>query len=364
MAVCEFPKLNNDALLRAARGEPVEFIPAWVMRQAGRYLPEFRKTRSQCSFFELCRTPELACEVTLQPIKRFGKLLDAAIIFSDILVVPQALGQTVDMVEGKGPVFADPLNTPDDLDRLNQDVDVSSALAYVYDAIKTTRKALQGAVPLFGFAGAPWTIMAYMIEGGGSKTLSKAKKWLFLYHEASHQLLSLITKVTIAYLVEQARAGAQILQVFDSWAGELSPHHFAEFAFPYLQQIAEALKKECPEVPVVVFARNANAHALPLLARETKYDVFGLDFAVDFEWAYDVVVKQNGKVVQGNMDPSCLFGTDQLLESEVSRILAVLKRNATSDGRFKGYIANMGHGMYPNHTPEKLLKFLQCYKSA
>ena len=206
-----FPPMKNDLILRAAFGERVERIPVWIMRQAGRYLPEFREARAEHDFFRVVQTPELACKVTLQPIDRFP--LDAAIIFSDILVVPQALGMEVLMVPGKGPTFPQPLMVPADLDKLNQDVDVNQALVYVMQAITLTRQRLDGRVPLIGFSGAPWTLLSYMIEGGGSNTQSRAKKWLYVYPEASKKLLQMLTRVICDYLVAQVEAGAQMLQV-------------------------------------------------------------------------------------------------------------------------------------------------------
>jgi uroporphyrinogen decarboxylase len=209
----DFPPLRNDLILRAARGEPTERTPVWVMRQAGRYLPEFREMRAEHDFFRVCRTPELAARVTLQPIERYEGLLDASIIFCDILVIPQALGMTVEMVPGKGPHFPEPLHVPDDLNRLTKTVDVVKELGYALDAITLTRKQLDGRVPLFGFCGAPWTLMAYMVEGGGSKTFSKAKTWLYQYPEASKNLLDQLTDVLVDFLVAQVNAGAQVLIV-------------------------------------------------------------------------------------------------------------------------------------------------------
>jgi uroporphyrinogen decarboxylase len=218
----DFPPLKNDLILKVIRGEPVSKTPVWIMRQAGRYLPgiwspcgliiiEFRKARAENDFFKVCRTPELACAVTLQPIDRYAGLLDASIIFSDILVVPQAMGLEVQMIPGKGPHFPEPLSKPEDVKRLlPSPIDVDTSLSYVYDAITLTRTKLDGRVPLFGFVGAPWTLMAYMIEGGGSKTLSKAKTWLFNHPKESHELLQRITDVVIDFLIGQAKAGAQV----------------------------------------------------------------------------------------------------------------------------------------------------------
>ena len=206
----DFPELKNDLIFKVIAGEQVSKTPVWIMRQAGRYLPEFQKVRAEHDFFTVCRTPELACKVTLQPIERYGDLLDASIIFCDILVVPQAMGMEVEMLKGKGPHFPEPLNTPADISRLKENVDVGESLGYLYEAIKLTRTKLDGRVPLFGFVGAPWTLMAYMIEGGGSKTLSKAKGWLFKYPEESHKLLQKITNVVVDLLVMQVKAGAQV----------------------------------------------------------------------------------------------------------------------------------------------------------
>ena len=338
------PPLKNDLFLRAARREPTERVPVWIMRQAGRYLPEFRAVRAEHDFFSVCRTPELACEVTLQPLRRFP--LDAAIIFSDILVVPQALGLEVQMVKGKGPHFPNPLDGPDALQRLVTP-DVQKDLGYVYEGIALTRRVLGGRVPLIGFAGAPWTLMAYMIEGGGSKTFSESKAWLFRHPEASHELLQAVTDVVVDHLAAQADAGAQALQVFDSWAGILSPQHFAAFALPYLRQIAERLKASHPDVPLIVFARGAH-YALAALA-ETSYDVIGLDWTI-FPQAARAIVGDRA-ALQGNLDPCALYGSPQSIRSGVEQMLAGFGT--------EGYIANLGHGMHPDHDPDHAGAFIE-----
>lgn len=301
----DFPPLKNDLIFRVIRGENVERTPVWIMRQAGRYLPEFRLVREQHDFFSVCRTPELACKVTLQPIDRFDGLLDASIIFCDILVVPQCMGMEVLMVKGSGPHFPNPLVTPADLQKLIADPDVDSSLSYVYDAITLTRKTLDGRVPLFGFVGAPWTLMAYMIEGGGSKTLSKAKTWLMKFPEASHELLDRITNVVIKFLVGQACAGAQLLQIFESWGGELSPEDFKVFSLPYLKRIAESVKDQLTSlglnIPMAVFAskihRNLGGshYALEDLSL-LKYEIISLDWSMDPESARKRV--SSSKVLQ------------------------------------------------------------------
>ena len=241
--------LKNDLLLKAAKQENPSRTPVWVMRQAGRILAEYRAVRSSVSgFIELVSTPELACEVTIQPVDILG--VDAAIIFSDILVVPEAMGLKYEMIEKRGPLFPKTIETEKDVDQLISDPE---ALHYVTDAIKLTKKELNGRVPLIGFAGAPWTIFAYMIEGSGSKTFSKARKMLYTNPNLSHKLLEKITDTTIKYLKEQIKAGADLVQLFDSWAGILNPVHYQEFAIPYIKKIADAIQ----EVPLTVFAKDA-----------------------------------------------------------------------------------------------------------
>ncbi len=341
----EHPPLKNDLLLRAARREPTERVPVWVMRQAGRYLPEFQAVRAEHDFFTVCRTPELACEVTLQPLRRFP--LDAAIIFSDILVVPQALGLEVEMVKGRGPHFPDPLAGPGDLGRLAAP-DVQRDLGYVYEAVSLTRRVLGGRCPLIGFAGAPWTLAAYMIEGGGSKTFSKSKAWLWAHPEASHELLQAVAEVVAGHLAAQADAGAQALQVFDSWAGLLSPAQFAEFALPYLNQIADRLKERHPEVPLIVFARGAH-YALDALAA-SAYDVVGLDWTILPAAARAIVGDR--AALQGNLDPAALYGSPATIRAAARQMLAGLGTEGT--------IANLGHGMHPDHDPEHLGAFVEA----
>ncbi|KAI0091954.1 uroporphyrinogen decarboxylase [Irpex rosettiformis] len=356
MADHDFPPLKNDLFLRAARGEETERAPVWVMRQAGRYLPEFRKVREQHEFFKVCQTPELAKEVTLQPIRRYSGLVDAAIIFSDILVVPQALGMEVLM--NPAPAFPDPLTTPDDIKKLKANVDVKKELGYVFDAITLTRKALNGEVPLIGFTGAPWTLFMYMVEGGGSKTMQKSKGWLFKWPKESKEVLDRITDVCIDYLVEQVRAGAQALQIFDSNAGDLAPHHFHEFSYPYLARIATTLRTRLtslslPQVPLILFAKGAN-HALAHLAITAGYDVLGIDWLVEPSLARSLV---NGKVaLQGNLEPNVLYGGREAIEREVKRMCDEFR----VDGKTKGWIANLGHGITPGVDPEDLRFFFEC----
>ncbi|TIA93410.1 hypothetical protein E3P99_00173 [Wallemia hederae] len=353
----DFPVLRNDLILRAAKdlpGQNTERAPTWIMRQAGRYLPEFRKLRESHSFFEICQTPHLACEITMQPIRRYEGLLDASIIFSDILVIPQALGLEVQMLPAQGPHFPSPLDTPDDIARLHEHVDIDKELGYVFEAITLTRKTLDGRVPLIGFAGAPWTLFAYMVEGGGSKTFSKAKKWLFDYPQASKDVLDRITSTLVPYLVGQVRAGAQLLQVFDSWASELSHHHYVQFALPYLARISKEVKQQCKEEgldipPMIVFAKNVTHTVIPLL-EDTGYDVVGLDWTTS-----PLEVSSKTNAVQGNFDPSILYANDAAIEEEVKIVVDEFKQRKTG-----GWIANLGHGITPGVKPESLQAFLKA----
>lgn len=341
----DFPPLQNDLFLRAARGEATERTPVWIMRQAGRYLPEYRALRSEEAFFDVCRTPKLAAEVTLQPIERFA--LDAAIIFSDILVVPQAMGMSVRIVPGDGPTFDDPLERPEDLARLI-DPDVSRDLGYVFDAISLSRGRLAGRVPLIGFCGAPWTLMAYMIEGGGSKTFARAKSWLYRYPSASRELLERLTDVLIEYLVGQIDAGAQAVQVFDSWAGLLGPVEYQAYMIPLLRRISGEVAERRPDAARIVFARGAH-YALDALA-DAEYDVIGLDWTMSPALARTVV--RGRAALQGNLDPAVLYAEPEVIQREVRRMLTEFGPT--------GHIANLGHGMHPDHDPEHARVFIDA----
>ncbi|KAG6330407.1 hypothetical protein ID866_8682 [Astraeus odoratus] len=350
-----FQPLKNDLLLRAARGEETDRAPVWVMRQAGRYLPEFRKVREDHGFFEICQTPALATEITIQPIRRYTGLLDAAIIFSDILVIPQALGMEVLM--NPGPTFTEPLDTPADVAKLSEKVDVDKELGYVFEAITMTREKLEGEVPLIGFCGAPWTLMAYMIEGGASKTHQKSKTWLFKYPKESKALLQRIAEVCVDFLVGQVKAGAQLLQVFDSNAGDLSPHDFEAFSVPTLRYISAGVRDALtvagvPHVPLTLFAKGAS----PAIAARCGYDTIGLDWAqdpLDAAKSLDVDV-----CLQGNLDPIVLFGGRDAIEREVKRMCEAFR--SVRGGVTKGWIANLGHGIMPGVDPEDLKWFFQC----
>ena len=305
-------------------------------------MPEYHEAKGNHDFFACCRSPEIASTLTLQPIDRYEGLIDAAIIFSDILVIPQAMGMTVEMLDGKGPHFPTPLKSPTDgqyEDLLSREVDVEKELDYVYKAITMTRKKLEGRVPLFGFCGAPWTLLCYMVEGGGSKMFVQSKTWVYKYPEESKKMLQKIAQLCVQYLALQMKAGAQVVQVFDSWAAELSPSAFNVFSLPYLRYIA----KELPEhlrnmglkpVPMVVFAKGA-WYALDELCN-SGYDVVGLDWLQDPAQA--VKIANNRVVLQGNMDPGVLYGSKSTITAEVKAMVQGF------GGGKRGWVANLGHG--------------------
>lgn len=335
--------LKNDLLLRAAKGEKVERTPIWVMRQAGRILPEYRAVRQSVSGFkELVTTPELICEVTIQPVDRLG--VDAAIIFSDILVIPEAMGLPYEMIESRGPLFPKTVMNIADIEALT--TDVVPNLQYVTDSIKLTVKELNQRVPLIGFAGAPWTIFAYMVEGKGSKTFSEAKKMLYTQPDWSHILLDKITTATIQYLNAQVACGADIVQVFDSWAGVLSKQQYIEFALPYMQRIASEVKN----VPVILFAKDA--HYILKEFAATDCSVIGLDWTVE---PLEARQQTSGKVLQGNMDPCVLYADKSVIKQETETMLRAFGGSH--------HIANLGHGVYPDIPWENVKYFIDIVQN-
>jgi len=336
--------IKNDLLLRALRKETVERPPVWMMRQAGRYLPDYLKLKAKYDFFTRVQTPELACAITLQPIDQVG--VDAAIIFSDILVIPQAMGLEVLMEEGKGPSLPKIIETQKDIDALITD-GAEESLHYVYDALSLTKTELNGRVPLIGFAGAPWTILCYMVEGKGSKTWEKAKQFAYTQPLLAHQLLQKITQITISYLKLQARAGADTVQVFDSWAGSLSPADFKIFAQPYLIQIADALKDE---VPVILFPKGS-WYALKELSESSAAGI-GIDWCIAPEFARQLT--NNKIVLQGNFDPAKLL-------APIPEIKKAVKEMIDAFG-VQNYIANLGHGITPNIPVDHARAFVDAVK--
>ncbi len=336
--------IKNDLLLRALNGETLERPPVWMMRQAGRYLPDYRVLRAKYGFFERCQTPELVCEITLQPVDQVG--VDAAIIFSDILVVPQAMGMEVQLVENIGPILPNPIKSLADVEKLSMP-DVADSLSYVFDALRLTKKELDGRVPLIGFAGAPWTLLCYMVQGKGSKTFDAAKAFCFTQPKAAHRVLQMITDTTITYLKKQVEAGADVVQIFDSWGGLLSPADFETFSLRYIRQIVQALKDYCP---TIVFAKGA-WFALEEMSK-TGASGLGIDWCITPQqaraWAGDNVT------LQGNFDPAKLL-------SPIPEIRKAVHEMIDAFGTTR-YIANLGHGILPNIPVENAKAFVDAVK--
>ncbi|HEX6190841.1 MAG TPA: uroporphyrinogen decarboxylase [Chitinophagaceae bacterium] len=337
-------QLKNDLLLRALRKQEVERPPVWMMRQAGRYLPDYIKLRDKYDFFTRVQTPELATAITLQPVDQVG--VDAAIIFSDILVIPQAMGLEVLMEEGKGPSLPITVRTQKDIDGLKT-TGVADNLSYVMDALRLVKKELNGRVPLIGFAGAPWTILCYMVEGKGSKTWDKAKQFAYTEPALAHQLLQKITDITIAYLKEQVKAGADTVQVFDSWAGALSPADFKIFSQPYLLQIANALRDDAP---VILFPKGS-WYALEELSQSSAAGI-GIDWCISPQMARQL--SGNRITLQGNFDPAKLL-------APIPEIKKAVKVMINEFGT-RQYIANLGHGITPNVPVDHARAFVDAVK--
>ena len=338
-------KLKNDLLLRTLRGETVDRPPVWMMRQAGRYLPEYMALRRKYGFFERCRTPELACEITLQPVDIID--VDAAILFSDILVVPQAMGLEVKLVETKGPILPDPIRNLNDFDRIRVP-DVNETLHYVFDAIKLTKKELNCRVPLIGFAGAPWTILCYMVQGKGSKTFDEAKAFCYTQPAMAHRLLQMITDTTIAYLKEQVKAGVDVIQIFDSWGGLLGPDDFENISLKYIRQIVSALKDD---ILTIVFAKGA-WHSLKNMAGTGAHGL-GIDWCITPQMARQLAGDKI--ILQGNLDPAKLLLPIPVIRKEVKKML--------SDFGNKQHIANLGHGIMPNVPVDHAIAFVEAVKN-
>jgi uroporphyrinogen decarboxylase len=344
-------QLENDLLLRALCREAVERTPVWIMRQAGRYLPEYLATRAQAgSFMNLCQTPELACEVTLQPLRRFA--LDAAIIFSDILTIPDAMGLELYFVGGEGPRFRHPVQSAAEIRKLPRP-DVGGSLRYVMDAVTLTRRELGGKVPLIGFSGSPWTLATYMIEGGSSKSFSKAKQLLYQEPAAAHELLGKLADTVTDYLNAQIDSGAQAVQIFDTWGGALSAEAYLEFSLAYMQRIVEGLRRESEgrRVPVILFSKGCNTQ-LEALAR-TGCDALGVDWTITLQEARRRVGARVG--LQGNLDPAILLADQDVIRREASRVLQ-------SFGAGNGHVFNLGHGITPDVDPDNLAALIAAVR--
>ena len=341
--------LQNDLFLRALLRQPTPRTPLWMMRQAGRYLPEYRATRAKAgSFLKLCMNPELACEVTLQPLDRYR--LDAAILFSDILTVPHAMNLGLEFEAGEGPKIARPVRTAAEIDHLPIP-DPETELRYVMDAVRTIRRELKGRVPLIGFAGSPWTVGTYVVEGGGSKNFEHIKAMLYGAPHDLHRLLDKIARATTLYLNAQVAAGAQALMVFDTWGGSLTPSDYREFSLRYMQQIVDSLTREADgrKVPVILFTKGGGQWLADMAA--TGCDALGVDWTTDLVDARRAV--QDKVALQGNLDPSVLYAPPAQIRDQVGRVLA-------SYGKGHGHVFNLGHGIHPEVPPEHALAMVEA----
>jgi uroporphyrinogen decarboxylase len=334
-------ELANDLFLRALLREATPRTPVWMMRQAGRYLPEYRATREKAgSFLKLCMNPELACEVTLQPLARFP--LDAAILFSDILTIPHAMGLGLEFEAGEGPRIAHPVRSRADLQKIGAP-DPHRELRYVIDAVTLIRRELNGRVPLIGFAGSPWTVGTYVVEGGSSRDFSNIKRMMFDAPDVLHGLLELLARATTDYLNAQIDAGAQAVMIFDTWGGILTPHHYRQFSLSYMEQILSGLRRshDGRVVPRILFTKGGGAWLSQMA--QTDCDALGVDWTTDLNDARRAV--NGAKALQGNLDPNVLYANPHVIRDEVARVLA-------SYGHGHGHVFNLGHGIHPGVPPE------------
>jgi uroporphyrinogen decarboxylase len=341
---------RQSLFLRALAREPVERTPIWLMRQAGRYLPEYRATRAKAgSFLQLAGSPELACEVTLQPIERYG--FDASILFSDILILPHAMGLGLGFQTGEGPYFERPIRTPTDIAQLPTP-DPNEDTGYVMEAVRMIRDSLPAGTPLIGFAGSPWTVATYMIEGRSSKDFATAKKLLLAEPAAAHQLMNHLADATAAYLIAQVEAGADALMIFDSWGGALSPKLYRDFSLASQQRIVDQLKDGCPDTPVLLFGKGCGQH-LERLA-DTGCQGLGVDWTMDMA---DARRRVGDRVaLQGNLDPAVMLTTPEVIQKETRRVLA-------SYGDGPGHIFNLGHGITPGVPPEHVQVLVETVRA-
>ncbi len=338
--------LKNDLFLKACKRQPVERTPIWIMRQAGRYLPEYRAIREKSDFLTMCKTPELAAEVTIQPVDLIG--VDAAIIFSDILVIPEAMGMHLEMNEGEGPQFPSPIRNERDVINL-KNIDVSKDLKYVLDAVALTKKELDDRVPLIGFSGSPWTLMTYMVEGGGSKNFANVKKLIYNEPKIAHKLLEKISDSVAEYLSAKIESGVNAVQIFDTWGGILSQEDFNEFSLQYITNIISNIKRN--DEPVIVFCKGVH-HSIDKLANSGA-DVLGLDWTMNLSVIRDMV---GDKVsLQGNLDPTVLYGKKDKIKTEASKVLELF-------GEGSGHIFNLGHGILPDIPPENAKALVEIVK--
>ncbi len=327
--------MQNDLFIRACKKEKIERTPIWIMRQAGRYLPEYRRVRKNADFLTMCKTPELASEVTIQPVDLIG--VDAAIIFSDILVIPEAMGMHLEMHEGKGPVFPYPIRTEDDANSLKE-IDPVNDLKYVMEAVSLTKRELNNRVPLIGFSGSPWTLLTYMVEGGGSKNFSNVKKMIFNNPKLAHSILDKLATAISTYLSAKIEAGVDAVQIFDTWGGILSQDDYQEFSLQYVEKIISDIKRV--DEPIIYFPKGVHSN-LEKLAN-CGADVLGLDWTMDLGKVREAIGKK--VALQGNMDPTVLYGNEEVIKSKALETLR-------SFGNGSGHIFNLGHGILPDIPP-------------
>ena len=342
-------ELKNDRFLRALQRQPVDQTPVWMMRQAGRYLPEYRATREQAgSFLDLCKNTELACEVTMQPLRRYP--MDAAILFSDILTIPDALGLGLYFEEGEGPRFRKTVRNEQDLEQLNS-FTAEDDLSYVMDAVTAIRSELGGSVPLIGFSGSPWTLATYMVEGGSSKDFRYVKSMAYDQPELMHRLLTLLADAVADYLSAQVKAGAQALQIFDTWGGSLSAGAYTEFSLKYMQRIVSRLPKEADgrQVPIIVFTKNGGQWLSSIA--DCGATAVGIDWTTEIGSARSQIGDR--VALQGNMDPTMLFASPARIREEVATILAAY-------GHGSGHVFNLGHGITPGVNPDHVSAFVEA----
>lgn len=340
-------ELKNDLFLRACKKQTIERTPIWIMRQAGRYLPEYRAIRARADFITMCKTPELAAEVTIQPVDIIG--VDAAIIFSDILVIPEAMGMILEMIESKGPKLYEPIRNLDQINKLKM-IDPYKELKYVLDAVALTKKELNNRVPLIGFAGSPWTLMTYMVEGGGSKNFSEIKKFIYNQPKAAHLLLEKISDAVAEYLSAKIEVGVNAIQIFDTWGGLLSQSDFIEFSLQYIEKVISKIKRK--EEPIIIFAKGVH-HSLDSLANSGA-DVISLDWTMNLG---EIRNKIGNKVaLQGNLDPTVLYANKEKIKEEAVKVLS-------SFGKGSGHIFNLGHGILPDVDPENAKYLVEVIKN-
>lgn len=341
--------MQEALFIRALRRQAVERTPVWVMRQAGRYLPEYRQVRTVAKdFLTLCKTPKLATEVTLQPLKRFE--LDASIVFSDILTIPDAMDLGLHFIEGEGPVFKRPLT---DISVLN-DIDPAGLiqrLDYVMETVQLVRASLPPTIPLIGFSGSPWTLACYMVEGGSSRTFSKMLTWMYAKASETQRLLSWLADTVSYYLSAQVEAGAQVAMIFDTWGGLLSPMHYQLFSLQYMKKIVAALQSRHPDIPIILFTKGVGLNLLELAGAGA--DAIGVDWTIDLHWARTQVGQR--VALQGNLDPSVLLTNPHVIEAEVKRVLEAY-------GKGSGHVFNLGHGITPDVPPEHLQAMVEAVK--